>query len=241
MRVLVLGHKGMLGHMVHKYLSDQGVEVVTTEERYLTPAFADDVTFFEGAYIINCIGAIPQRTKDFSINRDLPRWLDMLARTRVIHPGTDCEMDDDAYGVSKKQARDYIASEGTRTKILKASIIGPELGSTASLLEWFLNSEGTVGGYTKAMWNGVTTLEWAKQCYKLMHYWDDYGTETIMEGTCVSKFNLLSLAKEVFNKDIVIEPNSNVEIDKCLVGNIKTLPIKKQLQELKEYYYDTRS
>ena len=241
MRVLVLGHKGMLGHMVTKYLSEQGVEVIATQQRYLTPDFADEVTFFRGDYIINCIGAIPQRTKDFAINTDLPRWLDILASTRVIHPGTDCEMDADAYGVSKKKARDYIVTEGIRTKILKASIIGPELGSTASLLEWFLNSEGKVGGYTKAMWNGVTTLEWAKQCYKLMYHWDGYDTETIIEGTCLSKFDLLSLVKEVFGKEIEIEPNPNVEINKCLIGDLKTISIEEQLRELKAYYYDTRS
>jgi len=241
MRVLVLGHKGMLGHMVAKYLSEQGVEVTTTQQRYLTPDFTDEVTFFKGDYIINCIGAIPQRTKDFTINTDLPRWLDILASTRVIHPGTDCEMDADTYGVSKKKARDYILTEGTRTKILKASIIGPELGSTASLLEWFLNSEGKIGGYTKAMWNGVTTLEWAKQCYKLMHHWDGYETETIIEGTCLSKFDLLSLVKEVFGKEIEIEPNPNVEINKCLIGDLKATSIKEQLRELKAYYYDTRS
>lgn len=241
MRVLVLGHKGMLGHMVTKYLSEQGVEVKTTQQRYLTPDFADEVAFFKGDYIINCIGAIPQRTKDFTINTDLPRWLDILASTRVIHPGTDCEMDADAYGVSKKKARDYILTEGTRTKILKASIIGPELNSTANLLEWFLNSEGKVGGYTKAMWNGLTTLEWAKQCYKLMCHWDGYDTETVIEGTCLSKFDLLSLVKEVFGKEIEVEPNPNVEINKCLIGDIKTISIEEQLRELKAYYYDTRS
>lgn len=241
MKALILGHKGMLGHMVMKYLLDQGVRVTTTEHRYLTPDFADTVTDYRGDYIINCIGAIPQRTKDFSINTDLPRWLDMLANTKVIHPGTDCEMDADAYGISKKKARDYIVVEGQHTKIVKSSIIGPELNSTASLLEWFLNSEGTVGGYTKAMWSGVTTLEWAKQCWKLMNRWETYPIENILQSTCLSKFDLLSLVKEIFNKDIEIEPNSTVEIDKCLVGTIETRSIRDQLIELKEYYYDNRS
>ena len=238
MRVLVLGHKGMLGHMVVEYLLDQGVKVSTTHHRYLTPDFADVVTDYDGDFIINCIGAIPQRTKDFSINTDLPRWLDMLANTKVIHPGTDCEMDDDAYGISKKKARDYIVTEGKRTKIIKSSIIGPEVDSTASLLEWFLNSEGSVGGYTRAMWSGVTTLEWAKQCWALMNDWDNYPTENILQSTCLSKFNLLSLIKEVFGKDINIEPNPSVAIDKCLLGTIVTKSIKEQLIELKEYYYD---
>ena len=238
MRVLVLGHKGMLGHMVVSYLSEQGVEVTTTHHRYLTPDFADTVTGYTGDYIINCIGAIPQRTKDFSINETLPQWLDTLANTRIIHPGTDCEIDSDEYGVSKKAARDFLILKGTRTKILKTSIIGPELDSKASLLEWFLNSEGTVSGYSRAMWSGITTLEWAKQCYTLMTNWDEAQVENIIESTCLSKFDLLSLIKEVFNKDIEIVPNSSVEVNKCLVGGIETKSIKEQLIELKKYYYD---
>ena len=34
MKVLVLGHKGMLGHMVSKLLSTKGIEVFTTECRW---------------------------------------------------------------------------------------------------------------------------------------------------------------------------------------------------------------
>jgi len=59
-----------------------------------------------------------------------------------------------------------------------------------------------------------------------------------IESTCLSKFDLLSLIKEVFNKDIEIVPNSSVEVNKCLVGGIETKSIKEQLIELKEYYYD---
>ena len=33
MKVLVLGHKGMLGHMVTKYLTDQNLQVVTIQWR----------------------------------------------------------------------------------------------------------------------------------------------------------------------------------------------------------------
>jgi len=238
MNVLVLGHKGMLGHMVSEYLSDNEITVTVTPFRYLTPDFADAVTSFKGEYIVNCIGAIPQRTKDFSINETLPHWLDTLANTKVIHPGTDCEMDSDEYGISKRVARDFLISKGTRTKILKTSIIGPELDSKVSLLGWFLNSEGSVTGYSKAMWSGITTLEWAKQCYTLMQDWDSYGVENIIQSTCLSKFNLLSLIKEVFNKDIEIIPNPLVEVNKCLVGGIETKSIKEQLIELKEYYYD---
>jgi dTDP-4-dehydrorhamnose reductase len=240
MKVIILGHKGMLGHMVKHYLEDK-FEIETVEYRWPTEEFKNKINSSNAEYLINCIGAIPQRTKKFDINFELPIWLDSNFNGRIVNPGTDCEMDDDSYGISKKRARDYIVEKGSRTKVIKASIIGPELNSTSSLLEWFLNSNQQVGGYTKAMWNGVTTLEWAKQCNSLLNNWDQYKNETILESTCLSKFDLLSLFKDVFNKDIQIVPNSNVEVDKCLTGDIKTISIENQLQELKKYYYDSRS
>ena len=237
MKILILGHKGMLGHMVTKYLIDQKIEITTTEHRYPSIVFQEKITSFKGDYIINCIGSIPQRTKDFTLNYELPLWLEKNTSIKIIHPGTDCEMDDDEYGISKKKARDFIVNKGTHTKIIRGSIIGPEISFSFGLMDWFLSQENEVGGYTKALWNGSTTLEWAKQCLGLINNWDDYKTESILQGTCVSKFELLSYIKEIFNKDIQINPNDKVVIDKCLKGNIKTQNIKDQLKELKEYYF----
>jgi dTDP-4-dehydrorhamnose reductase len=234
MKVLVLGHKGMLGHMVTKYLRDNKVEVVTSDVRWPESPFKTDIKL---DYVINCIGAIPQRTKTFDINWHLPIWLDFNSPCRVIHPGTDCEMDDDDYGKSKKTAADFLNSIGSKTKILKTSIIGPELNSNSSLLEWFLSQNENVFGYTKAMWNGNTTLEWAKQCLTLMTVWEDYPTETILEGQCVSKYDLLKTINGVFKKGLTINPKEDGK-DKCLTGRIKTNSIEEQLEELKKYYYD---
>ena len=237
MKVLILGHKGMLGHMVTKYLIDQDIKITTTQHRFPTIGFQEKVISFNGDYIINCIGSIPQRTSDFSLNYELPIWLEKNSPTKIIHPGTDCEMDNDDYGISKKVASDYIIKDGVQTKILKTSIIGPELNLPASLMDWFLSQEGEVGGYTKALWSGNTTLEWAKKCFDLIFYWDDYKTENILEGECLSKFDLLNLIKEIFKKDIKINPNDSVVLNKCLKGDIQTSNIKTQLKELKEYYF----
>ena len=62
MRVLVLGHKGMLGHMVVKYLKDNNINVITIDKKY--PLSSQQIKQFKGDYIINCIGAIPQKTND---------------------------------------------------------------------------------------------------------------------------------------------------------------------------------
>ena len=201
MKVLVLGHKGMLGHMVVRYLKSRPIHVETTNQRF--PFKKLD---FKGEYIINCIGAIPQKTNNFNVNYELPIWLDNNMTCKIIHPGTDCEMDNDDYGLSKAKAAKYLIENSKRTKILKTSIIGPELDGNASLLEWFLSQEKEVFGYTKAMWNGNTTLQWAKQCLHLIENWDSYKTLTILEGECISKYNMLNPIKEVFGKTIKIIP-----------------------------------
>ena len=241
MKVLVLGHKGMLGHMVVMYLQSKHIDVMTINTRW--PVSQGEILSFDGNFIINCIGAIPQRTETFDINWELPIWLDLHAPCRVIHPGTDCEMDDDIYGISKNVAGDYIRNLSKQTKSIKTSIIGPEMFGSASLMEWFLDQEGEVFGYTNAIWNGNTTLEWATQCFHLMNNWNSKlihqpnHNEIIISSTPVSKFELLNSIKTVFNKNIGIikqDKGSN----KCLDGIIYTGTIQDQLKKLKEYYYD---
>lgn len=239
MDILILGHKGMLGHMLMLYLTDQKHSVHIINHRYPSEEFKQEILNFTGDYIINCIGAIPQKTSDFNINFELPIWLDSIAKCKIIHPGTDCEMDNDMYGISKRKASDYIKSYGTRTKIIKTSIIGPELNSKDSLFEWFINSSKEVHGHTNAMWNGNTTYEWSKFCNRLILNWDNYDIETILYGECISKYNLLVKIGLVFNKKIIILPIEK-GINKCLKGHIHTPNMDIQLMELKKYYYDNR-
>tara|TARA_R110000765_G_scaffold425960_1_gene540186 strand:+ start:2164 stop:2898 length:735 start_codon:yes stop_codon:yes gene_type:complete len=237
-KVLVLGHNGMLGHMVAKFLRDKGINVYTMEKRW--PLNQQGILTFNGDYIINCIGAIPQRSKSrclYDINWQLPIWLDMHAPCKVIHPGTDCEGGNGLYDMSKNIAGTYIRTLGKQTKSIKTSIIGPELNSNASLLGWFLSKNTEVEGYTEAIWSGNTTLEWAKQCSGLMLQWDSFEIETILQSKHISKYELLNTIKKVFNMDIKIKPKKAGR-NRSMVGHIKTSEIGQQLKELKEYYYD---
>ena len=245
--VLILGHRGMLGHMVHKYLSTKdNCKLVTTDLRWPTKDFKNFITGFwydnAGDYIINCIGAIHQNKNKFEVNTDLPIWLDKdidynLNRCRVIHPGTDTSEGD--YGISKYKSEKYILERGCITHIIKTSIIGPEISSKNSLLEWFLNKELEVFGYSESYWNGITTLQWAKICYDIIcNKYDINKTMTAAMTECISKYELLSIMKEVFNKNIDILKNSGVKVNRCLDGDINTKNIKQQLIELKKFYYD---
>lgn len=237
MKILILGHKGMLGHMVLKYFQRTAYDCQTINYRWPSEQFQEVIQQFEGDYIINCIGKIPQKTDRFAANYLIPAWLDLNANCRIIYPGTDCEIDNTRYGISKRKASYWIKEKGTKTKIITTSVIGPELNTKYGLFEWFLDQK-EVNGYSEFYWNGNTTLEWAKCCLGLMECWEAFETETVLQSECISKYDLLNEIKAGFNKDTVINKVNVPEKNKCLVNGIKTDCIEDQLKELKEFYYN---
>lgn len=240
MRVLVLGHKGMLGHMVAEYLRYKDIKVETTDLRWPSEDFKHKLMSFTGCCIVNCIGAIPQKTDSFDINYELPVWLDQNSRSRIVHPGSDCEENTNEYAESKLKATEWLKKHAKKTKILKSSIIGPELTGKKSLFEWFLGQNGKIDGYTQYYWNGNTTLTWARHCYRLFNYWDEYEKESILEGECISKYDLLICINEVFEAGKQITPYLADVSNRCLTGNIKTDPIKDQLLTLKSWVHKNK-
>jgi len=245
-KILILGHVGMLGHMVSNYFSYvKNWNISTISSRWPSQSFKESVTQFwekdNGDYIINCIGAIHQKTSSFDVNIDLPIWLDkningQISSCKVIHPGTDCEMDNDNYGNSKRKASDFILNYGSVTKIIQTSIIGPEIKSRASLFEWFINNKNNkIDGYNKFYWNGNTTLQWSKICADIIINWDNYNRLSIPASKCISKYELLKIMQGVFLKKIIIVKKNKPKINKCLKGNITVSPINIQLIELKKY------
>lgn len=237
MKILILGHTGMLGHMVNKFLLDKGFDIITNQFRWSSEEFKKQIKEFDGDYIINCIGAIHQRTKNFEVNWELPIYLDFYSKCKIIHPGTDCEMDSDDYGISKKIARDFIVESGRRTKSIKTSILGPELNTKASLMEWVLSQENnsTIKGFSEFYWNGNTTLTWAKICLNLINNWEDFDKETIISSECISKYQILKYISEIFDRKLNIIEADEPKINKCLQGQIITPNLKEQLIELKKF------
>lgn len=258
-KILILGHKGMLGNAVYKFFSTQDeYTLLTTENRWGDNAFNKELRGSNAEVIINCIGIIPQKKHDVAlyttINVELPIFLESLNKN-VVHPSTDCEFsgnvastykyrkDDvrdaaDDYGKSKAEISKRIESGFKNTKIIRTSIIGHEEKTHLSLLDWFLNSVDKVNGYTNHYWNGITTLEWAKQCENLINNWDNspvlnqYGTKDIR-----SKYDLLNDIKNVYAKKIEITPfESPTAVNKCLESDKEIASITEQLKELREFY-----
>lgn len=260
MKILVLGHKGMLGRAVARYFSLEGHEVLTLPVRYGEPSFTAAIIDLAPDAIVNGIGKIPQKkplaeAEYTSLNTDLPLLLDTLG-IPVVHPTTDCEFTgslppgkaydktaprdaDDAYGLSKAKASAELEARGQHTKIIRTSIIGHEESTTLSLLDWFLAQDGSVCGYTNHYWNGLTTLQWAKECEQILSDWDHAPTLTQLGTTTHhSKFDILTLAKSVYHKDIEIIPFATaVAANKCLASDYEVPPLDIQLQELKAFFF----
>ena len=259
MKILVLGHKGMLGRAVAQYFEGQGHEVLTLSIRFGEPGFTEAILALAPDYIVNGIGKIPQKkpisdTEYTSLNTDLPLLLDTLG-IRVVHPTTDCEFKgdtapgtaysrtavrdaDDVYGMSKATSSKWLEEQGVNTKIIRTSIIGHEEASALSLLDWFLSQAGSVRGYTNHFWNGITTLQWAKECERVIADWDNLPTlNQIGTATHYSKFEIVTLAKEVYQKDIEITPfATEVAANKCLQSDTPVPELREQLVELKAFF-----
>lgn len=258
-KILVLGHKGMLGNAVCKYFGSKNeYEVLAGTNRFGTDEFITELNNSDADFIINCIGIIPQKkptAEEYkNINIDLPVFLETLGK-KVIHPSTDCEFSGtigktkkytkedvrdatDDYGNSKAVISKLIEESFKNTKVIRTSIIGHEQSSAVALLDWFLSQKGSTNGYSNHFWNGITTLQWAKLAEEMINNWDNYpllnqyGTEEIR-----SKYDLLNDIKNVYNKDINITPfETPTSVNKCLLSDKAIPSITTQLSELKSFY-----
>lgn len=140
------------------------------------------------------------------------------AKTRVIQIATDCvfaenkshsiETDmhepNDIYGKTKSLGE--IHQNGYYN--LRCSIIGPEIFNNRSLLAWFLGQKknATVYGFTNHIWNGVTTLQFAKICEGIIKTDLTFDSlQHIIPKDEVTKLQLLHIFAKVFKRsDIVI-------------------------------------
>jgi len=130
--------------------------------------------------IINCIGIIKQRPiagdplVAITVNAQLPHRISLVARganARLIHISTDCVFNGKKGNYTELDSSDAKDLYG-RTKFLgevsyphcvtiRTSIIGHELKTEFSLMDWFMSQEREVNGFTKAIYSGFTTIEMA--------------------------------------------------------------------------------
>ncbi|HWE86994.1 MAG TPA: SDR family oxidoreductase [Terracidiphilus sp.] len=190
-------------------------------------------------FIINCIGVIKQRPEASScarviaLNSLLPHQLAALCSEwngRLIHFSTDCvfsgrhgmyrENDSsdaqDLYGRSKFLGETVADNALT----LRTSIIGRELATHRSLLDWFLwNNGGEVQGYRKSIYSGVTTNHLAEIVLDIVLHHPHLSGLYQIAAHPISKCDLLLLLKEAYALDVAICPVDGEESDRSMDGS----------------------
>jgi dTDP-4-dehydrorhamnose reductase len=198
----------------------------------LKDSIEDLIQEIQPNWVINCIGMIKQRideSNQFSvmstrkINQMFPRDLaNAVAGTdaRVIQIATDCVFSGekgrycessphnaiDLYGRSKSLG-EILAPEFIN---LRTSIIGRELSTNFSLVDWFLSHDlnSEVNGYLNHYWNGITTSSFARIAHGIIKS-DGFisGTFHVVPSNEVSKYELLQLIRESYEReDLLIRP-----------------------------------
>jgi dTDP-4-dehydrorhamnose reductase len=178
--------------------------------------------------IINCVG-ITKRKIDIndpldaiSINSAFPHQLAKWAKVnkkRVIHFSTDCVFNgkignytetslssaEDVYGKTK-----YLGElHYDNTITIRSSFIGQELFDKTELFEWFLAQSGKqIKGFKNTLYSGVSTIFMASVVKDIiLNYPGLSGLYQLATEKPISKYQLLNLAKKVFDVKVDIIPD----------------------------------
>ncbi|MSQ55725.1 MAG: NAD-dependent epimerase/dehydratase family protein [Betaproteobacteria bacterium] len=268
MRVCVLGHRGMLGHVLARFLAGQGTDIVTTDARFA----AEDAKAFVAAacasrpdWVVNCASIPPHAleagipsARMIAVNEALPQALAALLPDgiRLLQPSTDGvfradlperRVEDrpdaaDAYGRSKAAAEGH-ALLRPGTVVLRCSIVGLESATRRYLLSWFLAQRGTVDGYANQMWNGVTALEWSRQAASLMQGAPADRCTIHQPGTWppLSKAALLETIARVWKHPVEVRAiDAPRAVRRTLRPSLLNSAIDEQLKELHDWYAPVR-
>ena len=185
--------------------------------------------------VINCIGLLNQfaeqnKAMAVLLNGYLPHYLTEITKdikTKVIHMSTDCVFagndgpyyEDTLPNGATFYDRSKAMGEINTAKDLtfRNSIVGPDIKpSGIGLFNWFMKQEGEVGGYTRAIWTGVTTYTLAKAMEQALKE-NLTGLYNLVNNESISKYDLLGLFNTYFRAgEVKINPNDKLQLDKSL-------------------------
>ena len=211
--------------------------------------------------VINCIGILNQSAEDNKamavfLNGFLPHYVvDLLKakKTKFIQMSTDCvftgntgpyyenSFPDGKIFYDRSKAIGEVNDDKNLT--FRNSIIGPDINYNGiGLFNWFMKQTGTIGGYTGAIWTGVTTLTLAKAMEQAIKE-DLTGLYNLVNNDSINKFDLLSLFNKYFrNNEIDIQVNDKLQLDKTLKCTRTDFGFvvptyEQQVQEMRDWVY----
>lgn len=186
--------------------------------------------------VINAVGVIKQlpdaknNVKTLTINSLFPHQLASFTtehNIRLINISTDCVFggkkgdyteDDfpdaqDLYGKSKNLGE--VVEKNCLT--LRTSIIGRELFTSHSLVEWFLSNRGKkTRGYVNAIYTGFPTVVLAEILSNVITDYPTLSGLFHVSSEKINKYDLLRLINREFSANVEIEPFEDFYVDRSL-------------------------
>jgi len=268
MKIFVFGSTGMLGKYVTTYLKKH-FEIIKISRNIIDISEVKEEELYNKLLhlnikkedvIINCAGTIKPRVDQLGdlnaikVNSIFPRILSNVAnklKVKLIHPTTDCVFsgrkgmytENDKYDISDVYGMSKALGEPSGCTIIRTSIIGEEVNQGRSLVEWIKsNKNKEVFGFTNHYWNGITCLEFAKICKKIIEenlFWEGV---VHLYSNVLNKKELVELISKVYNLNItVISKETEILCDRSLASkyDYSSKLVKKtledQVKEMKEF------
>ncbi|MDO4774925.1 MAG: SDR family oxidoreductase [Aerococcaceae bacterium] len=186
--------------------------------------------------VINAVGILNQdaeihKERAVLLNAYLPHYLAEITKdlsTQIVHMSTDCVFSGKKGNYTENSLRDgetfYDRSkalgelEDNKNITFRNSIIGPDINQNGiGLLNWFMKQNGTINGYTGAMWTGLTTLQLAKVIERAVQQ-KATGLYNMVPNRNISKYDLLNLFNRYLrNQALNIEKYDAFRCDKTLI------------------------
>lgn len=185
--------------------------------------------------VINCVGVTKHKSKaekplvSIPINALMPHRLARLcslANARLIHVSTDCVFSGDKGSYTEEDftdARDLYGKSKAlgevtypNTITLRTSTIGPELETKYGLLEWFLSQKRSCKGYNRAVFSGLPTVVFAEVIRDVVIPNSELSGLYNVAAQAINKYDLLELIAKVYGKQIEIELDDELELDRSL-------------------------
>ncbi|MBH0015098.1 dTDP-4-dehydrorhamnose reductase family protein [Pseudoalteromonas sp. NGC95] len=212
------------------------------QQQLITGVDAYDISSLKGAIetvapdvVINCVGLIKQHgiskqhIDAVKINALLPHELANICdqmNAKLIHFSTDCVFTGDAglYNEdSLPDARDLYGKSKCLGEVsygkhltLRTSIIGHELTSAVSLVDWFLSQSESTKGFSKAVFSGLPTCYVAKLLMEYILPNPEVAGLLHLSVDPIDKYTLLKLIAEQYQRKITIEESQELVIDRSL-------------------------
>ena len=247
MKYLVLGAGGMAGHVITKYLLEQGENVEGMARRKLNfckTHILDALEFDklrklinDGNYdvLINCIGLLNECAeknvdKAILLNSYLPHFLAEVTKdmhTRVIHMSTDCvfsgkrggytELDNPDGETSYDKTKALGELKDNKNLTFRNSIIGPDIN---------VNGIGLFNWFMKQSGeiNGFEKSIWTgvttltlAQAMHKASYTGLTGLYNLVNNATINKYELVNLFNDYTGRKLIVHKVDGINHDKSLI------------------------